>query len=98
MPDGSEECGMIIARLEALEAMQRENHAFFSDEITSVKTQLDRIEKKALRDEGLELGRQEVYAILGKRVTVFFASVGATWALVHWWVAEGGRDWLKSLF
>jgi len=87
MPDGSEECGIILARLDAIEA-----------ELAIVKAQLDRIEKRAVAEEAFVQGQHEVYAQIGKRVTIVFAAIGACWALLHWWIAEGGRDWLKSLF
>lgn len=94
MPDGTEDCGMILARLDNIENLQREQAQIQH----ALREQLDRIEEKQARKEAYEAGREEVYARLGKRVIQFFAVIGAAWACLHWYVSEGGRDWLKSIF
>jgi hypothetical protein len=76
---------MILARLDAIEALQRKQGA-----------QLDRIEKTKARDDGFDAGVEATYARLGKKVTLVLAGIGAAWALFHWFVAEGGREWLRS--
>jgi hypothetical protein len=93
MPDGSEECGMILARLDAIDIQQREQ----AEDFRSLKAQLDRIEKKQARADGYDAGIEAAYAKLGKTVTLILAAIGATWAFFHWVVAEGGREWLRSL-
>ena len=87
MPDGTEECGIILARLEAIEA-----------ELLTVKAQLDRMEKKSVAEEAFIQGQHEVYAQIGKRVTIVFAIIGACWALLHWWIVESeGSSWSKYM-
>ena len=86
MPDGSEECGVILAKLDA-------QH----DRLNEIDARLEKIEQRLLKEDGFKDGATWVAARVGSVVILACSLIG--WAFLGGWhsIATTLKEWLEPL-
>ncbi len=90
MPDNSVECGMIVARLSAIETAQQRHANYVAQKITAMETTLEEI--RLQRAE--ERGESKALARIGAIVVAGVSLVGATFM---WLTTGGGAAYIKKM-
>ena len=90
MPDGSAECGAILARLALLESLQRQQTQYFSERIDALDAKLEDIKIRQAKDDG----ESRALARLGGWVIFILTAIGS---LVAWATSENGHGLLKKM-
>ena len=89
MPDGSAECGMILARLQAMEDFQQRKAAYFSRQLETINARLAAIELQ----KAAEAGESRALAKIGGWAVLILGGVGSA---VVWFATGGGEDWIRK--
>ena len=84
MPDGSEECGVILAKLDA-----------HQEKLKDIDDRLEKIEQRLLREDGFKDGATWIAARVGAVVLTVCSLVG--WAFMGGWhsIATTLKEWLE---
>ncbi len=91
MPDNSVECGMIVARLTAIEAAQRQHASYVAQKITAMETTLEEI----CLQRAEERGESKALARLG---AIVLAGVSLVGAVFMWLTTGGGAAYIKKMW
>jgi hypothetical protein len=95
MPDGSAECGAIMARLALLESLQRQHTTYFAEKVEKLDEKLEQIVLSQATNKAKDDGERAALARLGGRVVFVLTAIGSAFA---WLTSDTGHGWVKRMF